>query len=1648
MKSEIVDITNICKEFPAPVDSEIVRDNMLDLIEQTLSDKVVALIIEGEQGIGKTTILAQFAKRFGLDVICLFIQQYCRIAYASDYLKSVILEQAKWLIHGKMVDIEDASDAEYSKNIRSLQTRAHRRNKDLYFIVDNLEDLIIQDEWVVDHIIKNLLPLGMNRFRFIFTGSWDKLKIFFPRAIEKKPNTIPAFSIDESKRYLSGLEINEDDIITLHKMSRGIPANMYSVKRLLSSGTDLDNIMNLKDISQSALLEFEWSKYQESVDKYHELLGVVAFAIEQYDVKEYSNILKVDEKECTNIIGNLPFICVDGEGKVAYVSEFHKEFAKTKLARERQIYLNLLIEYHQGEPRETIGLNGVLPDYYYMAGSPGEVIQCLDQKFFENLLSHSKSVFPLCSRAELGLNASLELNNFESTIKFSAQKALFAGLVGMGLQRSEIHARLAAEDIEAAMAIANNNFLKEDRLIALSIIARHEYELNGCVSSDLVSEIEIMCEQIDIHSMGESVFEISSNLIAYDPELAIKLIEGISGDDGRNISFDLALGKLSLLAATKGSKRSVHASVDVVESKITNEEIRSTFSATTSIFLNNSVKAFLSSIKGIDYNKKIQIVITYLVTNANIDDYELIINEALDCMMMAPEYKPKNSDLRKIASALSKVSDVKALKKIVSRIDSLKIETDKLSSSVEYTRLQMTLAEGELRYNQEAYKNRILETYFNIAELSSVETKCACYAWYISFISKLDIEGHIEKSEGVLSLSKSEFSDLVDTILKDTGDHFGVFEQIIDAIAQYDAHSAMSIVDKFNVQFRRDRAIKRTIKAIMEKDISYDKITFSIESLPKIESVEIRDEILVNLISILNESENIDYEIMKDACYKLISKLDDVNENAIKCWSYCLAYCFLFKYEKKLKSKIMNSLLSKMNVAWDNLDIEYIKIELGYDIARQLYEVENELGAEWLKRTDQYKRTAVFCAEDIAFSYFDIVDLTIRSFCGLLYRKINQDEDLDRVINLIEHVRSNYYRCYLFNSLAMRLHSCDYKDLAQKIAMKFILPLIKSVKSEEINLKRKIIILTSPTFYLVHQATWEDLIKDLDDLSLNRACDLAIKYIFSKLPPSEPIFHESETIFKIKHTDALDICLILNKMSNDDLIFMNIETLVNSINSKANMYFFTVDQKNDIIRKLEEIVDDKLPDKNNINHDGYKILTHVIFCRAMRCGKDKWLNLLNEIGQIPCASDRAFLYSSMSKYVPDKYKDVKKQVIEGTVKALDVIPSNFDRTSRSIWAAEQTKGYDIVLSKKLLADSFSKTIDGEQIEDYYEFQKNIIDVAYQLDPVFAESLVNLIDDDPARSFAKARAKSKLKESQNGYDFIDYVRGKKDILKDKARIIEKAALKNLSLVNANKTSPLNMEEITTLLKRASELPPKESYTVLACAIENAIKRYRDTNQAPTYLHPLFEATCLGAEVCYQIAVKICNADFQVFNKRGLLRDDKEDGVLKPGDRDQALLIIRRWIENDLDDFLIICDPYFSSGELDLIQTVISINNDCKITVLIDGNLRENKVLEDIEVSYRDLWKNKLSMFDTDRIRIIVINIEGVGTFPVHDRWLLTNSSGLRIGTSLNSIGLNKISEVSKMDPEESSAALNAIQPYLNIDARHYKGNRINYRIFYL
>ena len=149
------------------------------------------------------------------------------------------------------------------------------------------------------------------------------------------------------------------------------------------------------------------------------------------------------------------------------------------------------------------------------------------------------------------------------------------------------------------------------------------------------------------------------------------------------------------------------------------------------------------------------------------------------------------------------------------------------------------------------------------------------------------------------------------------------------------------------------------------------------------------------------------------------------------------------------------------------------------------------------------------------------------------------------------------------------------------------------------------------------------------------------------------------------------------------------------------------------------------------------------------------------------------------------------------------------------------------------------------------------------------------------------------------------------------------------------------------------------------------------------------------------------------------------VFMPGEQEKAISWLLDWLRKNSKDYLKIIDPYFGINEIYLLNKL-----DVKIKVIVIT--MDEALYSDNEENSRkkiiDYWSKNCSS-KIPNLNFFIAPKKSINAF--HDRVIITNGSGLDIGTSLNSFG-KKAFNIKELNYDETKKLENEYaDPLMNV-----------------
>ena len=1648
-KVEVMDLTVVCRSFPVSPHPEIHREHFLDTIDKIFEGDTLLVVVEGVDGIGKTTFLAQYAKRHPNHALSLFIKPTSRLAYDPEYLRLDLCEQLHWLLYKKALDVETVDESYLRTQLVKLQRRARNRET-YYFIIDGLHDLPEKDSRIQDIILKDMLPLGLPSFRFLISGDQKHFSNCIHKSIVSKTFPLSALSLDEAETYLKELSLKRREFEAVHRMCGGVPGHLEIVRRMLKSGINVQSLLEEEPDKLPEFVALEWSKTETANNSQKKMLAIIAYGRKGYSMADIARILDLKRTTVEDFLGHLGIVNIDSKKiEVSFVSEAHRKYAAKQLTDFKEEITNLLIDDLLKDSNSPAALE-CLPDYYEQSGRFDELISYLTPAYFANVLQSSQSLNPVCRKAEQGLMAARMLNRNENLMQFSMQKSVIIEMDGADIWRSEMEARMALKDYESALALAQSAILKEDRLHLLSIIARMKHEQKLLPEQELMEQIVSLYEQIDQEALGERAVEIGSNLICCDPDLAISMVETSTHttEDNKD-ALDLAFTKLTIAAlhANRGQSRVTNA-VEKTRSRIKNPKLQR-FSATASLFFGDYTAAeVIVHVDKLEIKNRLFFLRHWTIANQEREDAAEVVDYSLDLLIKNTPYTPKTRDLREIATPLPSVSDKHKARQLVGRFDSQKGSIEKLGTTEDYVRLQLLLAQTESKYDFTSAHNRILEIYWYINELTDLAIKTDCMAWMVASLDDIDPQRILESKEGLQTLTHEELRSYMEQLLDVTADHYHVARGVINAIAKANLQMTLELANSLNTQDRRDLSLLDLVTAAIEVPANKMDLGLIQMAINTIVESDKKDEARLEVIRRLSKvAETLEPSFVANAL-PLINSIKDIKDAGKRCIACCFAYSMLAKVDAGQCPGMISDLSRKLDAAWQSIDVGWEKVDIGFKISRNLAESSPEMANRYLDIASKVRDEIIMDAKAPAAAYLTCLRLAIRAYSGLLPGNINTNEDMMRLKTLIERIPSNGERAGLWADLALYCFINKHVDECKRIVAEHVKPLIQDISHSDEWYKNQVLIETAPALYCAHTVTTKEMISvlppSLRDEAYNKICD----FLFCKQLPSDPYDTFSGNGYLLNFTEAVDICELLKLMNTDHLIFSIIAQLGDSLVSRRNREKLTNQQKADIANRLEKVILDQLPDIKNIKHDGYKIAAQAYVARIRQENPLVWVKLIDEAREIPNISDRSLVLCIIATCLSSKQIARREKITEEAKTLIRSIPADLERIKRYAALAEMIVSVDPAMSRKCLKEATDFSLKASDSELNYHMQRRIIDLAYKLDPNYAATLASIIDDDPARSKINSDLKRRIQLLDIKKQMVDQtlLNVNPTISKD---YYPRAAWMNLGALNAGRVKALHFKFVRQYIELAAEYAIHDAYPILAWVIENTIRRVGHTAEARTYLIPMFEATLLGAELAGRIASRSLAQLKQVKANMVKSSGPSKNIIIKAGERERAIKIIKDWFSQEVRDYLKICDPFFGIDDLEVLQMLHSADSCCKVHVLTSKKHQDhNKLQPPWDEAFRTHWHVHISDQDPPDTEVTIVGTKSSGDLPIHDRWLLTNGGGIRLGTSFNSLGINKSSEITVLSPEEAELLEKEVNQYLYREKIEHNGEKLLYTLFTL
>lgn len=1611
-------------DLPAPL---IDRPHLVETLEAALQSSSV-LFIQGDDGDGVTTLLTQFAERHRESAVCLFVKPAGRMSYSVDYLRRLLAEQYHWHLKREPLSTDLIGADVLDTLLLKLRVQAKVRKRTIYFVVDGVHQIPNDDKRSIELILRDLLPTGVDAFKFLIAGRQTDLSPFLGKEVSSTQQMLK-LSKDEARQFLDGLDLSSEEMDEIVRVAAGNPGKLASIRRMIQSGTPWRELPVSAASAYPDFIKAEFADIECLADVDRLAIATLAHSRHPMTIDDIAETIPdASVAQVTALLARVTYLLVGKDAQIVeFTSETHRRIAETMTEALRARCHQLQVDRLLKAPNSSNALR-FLPTYFQQLGNAEALVKLLAHpSHYLDLLVETQSLASLQSRAAIGFRSARELERLAHVLQFSIQRSIFSSLGPASDSPAEISALVALGLSQQALALAARSTTREGRLMLIAQYARGVTDRPGStLDPEVLAYIRELAAGMDFRGWGESAVGVAENLIGIDIDLALTIVDEAVKGEGASEDSDSLYARLAV-DASMGAGGSELAS-EKVGKRISSDALRHVVSSIQSVFRDLAIDEVIKLVSELRIERKVYLLRALALKAQDRIGALRVVDYALDEMIAASAYRPKALDLADLATPLAhaNATDIPAF---LRRFESQVTLIDQSSSSPDYVILQMRLARAESVFDLAAARTRIENTFLFSADVENAESQLLCLSAMLTSLAELVKTELCEVCEEIGRDIKLQLEAKIRDLLANAADHLKIFTPLIDSACVQDPDFALGLVERFNLERSRNDGMVRVAAEVARQPLTTERVAFVVGVVGRLQGLP--REIAIHA---LNKSLRKTPKSAERTA--LIRRLATMATSPDLVCHMQIAMLAAMDESTRAEADVI---VTRLRSHLEQIDELTVKVDICFQASAALAEFDKDAASGLYDLADNLRRSARVVTRGDLMLLLACLSLATRTIHSLMKFGLQTDEMLQRLTALRDLMTPLVNRVYVSSELVIRAW-CERKtDLAQRIYDEQCAPILNGADNgTNVSLMQNLVLNSILATYCVHKnAAFAALEKYIPPMRRAMVLEDMCLLVLRRIPPSEPSGRLEAEYHKVAYATALDVIEILSHTQDDSSFARCLAQLCTVFGHKDNRHALTHQQRADVNNRILEMISQKLPDQNNIRHDGYVIVAKAYLGRMMAYRPEDWRAIVAQADAIPNVADRCFVYLEICSSMPSKgnVESDRRQLLEKAKVLIDQLPSVHDRYSRLEMYVSTAKQFDPAEAtsalKKAVVLSANLGADGDAAHK----RRTLVDLAELIKPGLADELSAAIDDDPARAEAKAEIQRAAEVQKVKREIAS---SKRSMTGKDTEHLPSAAWKNLGSLLANRLETQPPDRQIDLLEKSARLPMNQAYPVLSWYLENMAKRFTKVRAAEEFLVPANEVVLLcaemaGAVVSEQHRATVAAAD----GIAGLVESNPRIMVL-PGMRAKALDFIETWVRTHCRETIVCCDPYFSENDLVFLRFVLAADPDARLVVLTSQQGIDISRFKS-DVYYRE-WQGINDAQDPPRTEFIALG-NTASSGPIHDRWIICGEHGLSLGTSFNSLGM-KVSEIAVMDAQDALVTGAELRKYCDKE-RIVGGQRVDY-----
>ena len=1621
---QLVNMCSYSETFPNVPDNVISRDKYLTLIEEQFNYHKI-ICVDGQKGVGVSTLLAMFALRHSDDCVSFFANGQGYTNCKPDIFEESVRKQLSCYTRKEVGAIELSSDALIYKAMRTSRSRKGY----LYFVLDGMDSIPNES---IDGFSAFLNKWVNNEnVRLLFSGKKEDIAKILP---DEKDifQTNQLFSFDSMEvRELVKEEVGEINLGLLeefYKLTDGVASKVhFLIDKIKLHG--IDCIDDLYSNNVTDLFEYEWSTLQEkNSSKLPLFLALLSFADFPLAIDNVRDLLELCENDVNELLSHCDSIIKIDNGVFYFKYPDFKNYISSQLKHLKgEVELLLISMYEKLDAKDAFNH---LPALYKSANKKSKLVRYLTSENVQQHIVTERSQAALNEQCEYGFKACADTDaQAGDYFRFAVNRSASREIEKNELSDSEIEALISIGEEQQAYELAQNVFLKEEKLKSLLLIARYAKHMPDSLSKEILSQIKILVKDIRFELIPDKAIELAKLMLSVDFVEALTIIDTVSKFQKDKAQTDKLYTALSLTYNTEGEEKENSAKADILSTKIEDTGLRQMAKSMKSIMADCSIDELLEELDKLPTaTSKLYFLQFWIPENKNKEGIGKVVHYANGLVIQTANVNvPKVSLINKYCTPLPKLTSQEIIEN-VAMIDSV---TDSIKfPTVDYVDLQLTIIQAIFTYDEKSAGDRLLDLYIEIEDFEDKTLTIKCKS---KLLSRYDGLGPKQVVESYLQTPLKIQNELVAEIkkqFKETAYHLRLVEYALKELVCDYRSFLDDVIPYINTKERQSRAYLLSLNEYLIRtevlkidwnfvDSLYYKVTYNTSGL---------DKLTIRIVRKLVSSE-VDSNLILKYLKSNYNKIERIESSDSKCYALSNVYVWAKKHFEtdKFCAKVKGYLYD----SWNSIKVPLLKVEIGFQIARVLSDIPLKQEArEYVINTTKERCQLSISTYSCMSAFQESLSHYIHSLGILIRSGLQNDEDFEHLETILEQNDDDGDSMIAWARLALEFYSSGNKDKFSEIVSRHV---SKDIAEFPMFYKKYVFFNVSAALFLASSDYYFSKLDEFDPSFANACLENIACYICTKYPYNGvSVGREVESNKPLDNSDCQNLIGLMRHSADDSFIFDKVEIVAAGI--KNNESRISKEQRIFLYKELEDVVEKKLPMPGGISHDGYKIACLATIKSYKNPSSNDWKKESEAINKIENTADRAFLYAHIAHCASKAETRVK--FLEKAFDLTQKMTSSYDRISRYDMCLIESFASTNSQKARLFARDAMKSLLADKNGDFKELQ-NLVDHVREHDEQTAEEMLDMIDKDPARVSYKNRLRAsknknnKLLSAKNDLSKVAYLSNEEQM--------QFFGKQMEDLIKARYTVK-DVSTTLSVLAKVYENPITDTSNAVTFFMENAYNKYISNRKNSSLLRSIHDSLFWNLRIAMAIAAGT-QERIERINRIMSKTTSPDDMFIRKGETEKAHNLLKTWLSENPFSNLRICDPYFKTEDMILLKSFFDIIPNLNISILT-----HKQQYEDLEVFQR-MW-NSISSELTGEIKIVSVCFEeDQGKSPIHDRWwvLYDDETGKRLGRRLPSInGLGKrISEISEMD-KSSINSFNQLWTDFFYDKKRREGdNRLIY-----